>query len=132
MVTKTVTATSEVLQAAQTLENVDAIYVPTDNTVVSALDSVIRVAESNHIPLVAGETDSVTKGALITYGLDYEELGRQTGKMAVDILRNGADPATMAVQTQQDPKLVINLTTAKALGIEVPQDLLNQADEIIE
>ncbi|EPH03206.1 hypothetical protein HMPREF1531_01263 [Propionibacterium sp. oral taxon 192 str. F0372] len=132
VVTKTVTATSEVLQAAQTLENVDAIYVPTDNTVVSALDSVIRVAESNHIPLVAGETDSVTKGALITYGLDYEELGRQTGRMAVDILRNGADPATMAVQTQQDPKLVINLTTAKALGIEVPQDLLNQADEIIE
>src|SRR5690554_5690043 len=70
---------SEVLQAAQSLQGrVDAIYVPTDNTVVSALESVVGVAERAGIPLIAGEADSVAKGALATVGIDYYMLGRQT------------------------------------------------------
>lgn len=132
LVEKTVTVASEVLQAAQSLGDVDAIYVPTDNTVVSALDSVIQVAETDQIPLIAGEADSVAKGGLITYGLDYEELGRQTGEMAVKILRDGADPATTPVESQKTPKLVINLTAAKNMGVEVPQALLDKADETID
>ncbi|MFB9621348.1 ABC transporter substrate-binding protein [Brooklawnia cerclae] len=130
VVEKTITTTSEVLQAAQTLD-VDAIYVPTDNNVVAGLDTVIQVAEDKQIPLIAGETDSVAKGALITYGLDYTELGRQTGEMAVKILTEGADPATLAVESQKTPKLVINTTAAERMGVTVPQDLLDEADETV-
>lgn len=128
LVEKTITTTSEVLQAAQTL-SVDAIYVPTDNNVVAGLDSVIQVAETKHVPIIAGETDSVKKGALITYGLDYTSLGKQTGDMAVRVLTQGADPASMPVEAQKTPKLVINTTAAQRMGVTVPQDLLSKADE---
>ena len=71
---------SEVLQAAQSLQGrVDAIYVPTDNTVVSAIESVVLVAERAKLPLIAGEADSVEKGALATIGIDYYQLGPADG-----------------------------------------------------
>lgn len=130
VVEKTVTTSAEVLQAAQTLD-VDAIYVPTDNTVVSGLDSVLQVAEAAKIPVIAGETESVENGALITYGLDYFDLGVQTGEMAVQILAEGADPATMPVEEQETPKLVVNTTAAERMGITLPQELLDEADDVV-
>lgn len=131
LVETTVTTSSEVLQAAQSLD-VDAIYVPTDNIVVSSLDSVLQVAEEQQIPVIAGETESVENGAVVTYGLDYAALGRQTGDMAVRILAEGADPATMPVEEQDDPQLVVNAAAAERMGVTVPQDLLDEADEVIE
>ncbi len=131
VVEKTVTNTSEVLQAAQSLD-VDAIYLPTDNNVIAGLDSVLQVAEERKIPVVAGETESVANGALITYGLDYYQLGKQTAAMAVEILTNGADPATMPVESQKTPKLVINTTAAERMGVTIPQSLLDQADETVK
>ena len=128
VVEKTITTTGEVLQAAQSLD-VDAIYVPTDNNVVAGLDSVLQVAEERKIPVIAGETESVSKGALITYGLDYYELGKQTADMAVKVLTEGADPATMPVESQKTPKLVINTTAAERMGVTIPQSLLDKADE---
>ncbi len=119
--------TAEVQQAANSLD-VDAIYVPTDNTVVSALDSVIQVGESKKIPVIAAEGDSVANGAVATYGLSYEALGYQTGEMAVKILTEGADPATMAVETQKEPVLYLNLGAAERMGVTIPQDLIDQAD----
>ena len=130
LVEKTITTTGEVLQAAQSLD-VDAIYVPTDNNVVAGLDSVLQVAEDRKIPVIAGETESVSKGALITYGLDYYELGKQTAEMAVKILTEGADPATMSVESQKTPKLVINTTAAERMGVTIPQSLLDKADETV-
>lgn len=130
VVERTITATSEVVQAAQGLD-VDAIYIPTDNMVVAGLSSVVSVCEANKIPLIAGETDSVTNGAMITYGLNYEELGRQTGQMAVRILTEGGDPANMPVEQQAEPRLVINEAAAQRMGITLPQDLLDEADERI-
>ena len=131
IVEKTITTTAEVLQAAQSLD-ADAIYVPTDNNVVAGLDSVLQVAEERKIPVVAGEADSVAKGAIITYGLDYYELGVQTGEMAIKILTEGADPASMPVESQKTPKLVINTAAAERMGVTVPQDLLDKADEVLE
>ena len=130
LVEKTITTTGEVLQAAQSLD-VDAIYVPTDNNVVAGLDSVLQVAEERKIPVIAGETESVSKGALITYGLDYYELGKQTADMAVKVLTEGADPATMPVESQKTPKLVINTTAAERMGVTIPQSLLDKADETV-
>ncbi|MST49632.1 ABC transporter substrate-binding protein [Mobiluncus porci] len=132
VVEKTVTNSSEVVQAAQALEGVDAIYVPTDNTVVSALASVIQYAEANKILVVVGESDSVSKGGALTYGLDYETLGRQTGEMAVKILKGGAKPETMAVEAQKTPQLVVNPKAAERMGSPLPQELLDKADKTVE
>ena len=125
------TETSGVYQAAQSLQGrVDAIYVPTDNTVVAALESVIAFCERNKIPLIAGEGESVSRGALATIGIDYYQLGRQTGDMAIRIL-NGSKPETTAIGVQQTMNLIINKEAAKRMGISIP-DVLLKAATIIE
>ena len=129
VVEKTVTTTGEVAQAASSLD-VDAIYVPTDNNVVSGMASVVQVAEQKKIPLIVGEGDSVAKGGLITYGLDYNKLGYQTGEMAVKILRDGADPATMPVESQKDLSLYVNTKAAARMGITLAADLLAKATDV--
>ncbi|WP_455159542.1 ABC transporter substrate-binding protein [Schaalia cardiffensis] len=128
VVESAVTNSAEVQQAAQDLASkVDAIYVPTDNTVVSALASVVQAAEDAKIPLIAGEANSVVQGALATYGIDYSKLGYQTGEMAIRILKEGADPATLPVEAQKDYELTVNTTTLKALGLELPTSLKDRA-----
>ncbi|MPM39522.1 hypothetical protein SDC9_86156 [bioreactor metagenome] len=122
-----VSTSSEVQQGAQSLAGVDAIYVPTDNVVVSALESVIQVGESRKIPVIAGEGDSVKRGTVATYGIDYAKLGYQTGQMAVKILTAGAKPATMPVESQADVQLVINKAAAERMGVTIPDDLAKQA-----
>lgn len=124
-----VSNSSEVAQGAQSLADVDVLYVPTDNVVVSALESVLQVAEAEKIPVVAGEGDSVERGAVATYGIDYYKLGRQTGEMAVRILTEDADPASMAVESQAETALVVNTAAAERMGVQIPQELLDQAAE---
>lgn len=124
---------SSVYQAAQSaVGRVDAIYVPTDNTVVSALESVIIVAENAKLPLVAGETDSVRRGAMATISIDYYGLGRQTGRMALEILENNADPASMPIEYLEDVALVLNPGAAQRMGVELSADLLAEASEIVD
>lgn len=128
-----VSNSSSVYQSAQSLiGRVDAIYVPTDNTVVSALESVVMVAESAKLPLIAGETDSVKRGALATVSIDYYSLGRQTGKMALEILDKGRNPATMPIQYLEDVQLVLNMQSAERMGITISSDLVGQADQVFE
>jgi len=132
LVEATVATTADVNQAAGSLVGrVDAIYIPTDNTVVSALESVLQVAEENKIPVIAGEGDSVERGALATLGIDYYELGRQTAEMAIRVLK-GEDPATMPIETQKNMKLYLNKKAAAAMGVEIPEDILSEADELFE
>src|SRR5699024_1927684 len=101
----TVSNSSEVQQATQSLGDVDAIYVPTDNTVVSGIAALIQVAEQKQIPVVAGDSGPVEGGAIATLGIDYTKLGYQTGEMAVDILMNGATPDSMPVEMSNDIEL---------------------------
>lgn len=124
-----VSNSSEVQQGTQSLADVDVIYVPTDNVVVSALESVLQVAETEQIPVIAGEGDSVERGAVATYGIDYRQLGYQTGEMAVRILTEDADPASMPVESQEEYKLVVNTDAAERMGVTIPQDLLDRAAE---
>ncbi|MEF3122166.1 ABC transporter substrate-binding protein [Kocuria flava] len=131
VVEKAVTNTSEVAQAAESFDT-DAIYVPTDNKVVAGLEAVISAAEAKKIPLIAGEGDSVERGALVTQGIDYEKLGRQTGEMALRILQDGEDPASMPVESQEDTQLIVNLQAAERMGVEVPQEMRENADQVIE
>ena len=131
VVEKTITNTAEVQQAAQTLTGVDAIFIPTDNTVVAALDSVLQVAEEKGILTVAGEASSVNNGAALTLGLDYKTLGHQTGEMAVKILKGEAKPEAMPVEAQKTPLLVINPEAAKKQGHPIPAELLDKADKVV-
>ena len=122
-----VSTSAEVQQAAESLD-VDAFYVPTDNTVVSALESLIQVAEAKQLLTIAAEGDSVSRGTVATYGIDYYKLGYQTGEMAVKILRGEADPATMPVETQSELQLYLNLGAAARMGVTIPEDLRAEAD----
>lgn len=128
----TVSNSSEVSLAVSSLvDKVDAIYVPTDNIIVSALPTVLQNANDKDIPVFASENNSVEQGAIATVGIDYYELGRQTGKMAAEIL-DGADPAEMAVESSKELKLYINKSAAAKIGLEIPADLLENADQIFE
>lgn len=126
---KTITNTAELQQAAETFD-VDSLYVPTDNNVVSGLATVVALCEDRRIPLIVAEGDSVRNGGVITYGIDYVKLGRQTGEMAMRILRDGADPATMAVETQSDLTVYVNESAASAMGVTIPADLLDGAEKV--
>ncbi|MCL1697573.1 ABC transporter substrate-binding protein [Lysinibacillus sp. BPa_S21] len=111
---------AEVKQAAESLiGKADAFYIITDNTVVSALESVIDVANANKLPLVVGELDSVARGGLAAYGFEYYDIGYEAGQMAVKILKGEAKPADIPAQYPQKLKLVINKKVADDLGIEI-------------
>lgn len=126
------TNTNEVMQATQSLVGkVDAYYLPTDNTVISALASVLTVAEENEIPVFSGETDSVEKGALATIGIDYHTLGKVTGYMAARILE-GENPQEMEIQTLPGTDIVINKATAERIGVEIPEEVLSKATKVVE
>lgn len=126
----TISASAEVQQGVESL-NADAIYVPTDNAVVSALEAVIQYGEQNDVPILAAEADSVIRGAVATYGIDYYELGKQAGEMAIRILVDEEDPAGMPVETLSDLELTVNPDAAEAMGIEIPDDVMDRADVVV-
>ena len=126
--TQTVTTVNEIQQAVEALGDVDAIYVPTDNMVVSGISSLVQVAEEKQIPVIAAEAGTVEGGAVATLGIDYTELGRQTGEMALRILQDGADPATMPVETATEFTYVVNEAAAERQGVTIPEDILTKAE----
>ena len=131
----TVSNSSEVLMAAQSLAGrVEAIYIVTDNTVVSALESVIKVCNQEKIALILADPSTVNKGALASYGIDYYSLGKKSGEIAIQIIK-GAKPSDIPIQTITDPKdlqFVVNLDTAKILGLSIGEEILKDADKIIK
>jgi len=128
----TVSSSSGVYEAAQSMVGrVDAIYVPTDNTVVSALESVIKVGEDFKIPVIVGEVDSVRRGALATIGIDYHVLGRQTADIAAKILKGESEPKNSPIEYLEDTQIALNLAAADRMGIHIPQDLIDDAHEVI-
>ncbi len=132
----TVVNSSEVRAAVQAIvRRVDAIYVSTDNTVVSALAAVTEVAAAAGIPVVVADATSATGGGvMLALGFDYYKLGRSTGRLVADILE-GAEPSSIPTQFLTDPSdlnLLVNLDVAAELGIEIPPGLLADASMIIE
>ena len=130
IVTQTVTTANDIQQAVEALGDVDAIYVPTDNMVVAGIASLVQVAEQKQIPVVAAEAGTVEGGAVATLGIDYTELGRQTGEMALRILQDGEDPASMAVEKATEFTYVINEDAAERLGVTIPQEILDEAETV--
>jgi putative ABC transport system substrate-binding protein len=130
VVEATVSKTSDVYQAAKSLVGrVDAVFVPTDNTVVEALESAVKVCEQSRLPLFCADVDSVKRGAIAAKGFDYYRHGYQTGAMAERIF-TGAAPAETPVEYQKVLQLHINLPAAARMGLKVPESLLQQADKV--
>lgn len=120
---RTIATSADVQQAAQSLVgDVDVFYIFTDNTVVSALDSIIDAANEQEIPLIVGEPDSVELGGFATYGFDYHSIGYRTGEMAVEILQDGKDPSDISTEFPPSLELFINKEAAEAQGIEWNSD----------
>ncbi|MFZ0447508.1 MAG: ABC transporter substrate-binding protein [Bacillus sp. (in: firmicutes)] len=131
-VESTVATSAEVKQATESLVGkADVIFIVTDNTVVSALESVIQVANEKDIPLFVGELDSVDRGGFAAYGFSYEDIGYEAGIMAAQILKGEKQPSEIPAQYPQNLKLVINKKAAEEMNIEL-KDEWNDIAEFIE
>jgi putative tryptophan/tyrosine transport system substrate-binding protein len=102
-----------------------------DGLVAANRTPIITFALAAHLPTMFNIRDFVEAGALISYGPNYPDAFRRTAEYVDKILR-GAKPADLPVEQPTKFELVINLTTAKALGLDVPPSLLARADEVIE
>jgi putative ABC transport system substrate-binding protein len=123
---------NDVLAAARSLVGkVDAIYVPTDNTVVSALEGVIKTGIESKIPVYAGDTDSVPRGAIAALGFNYYDVGRQTGAIVARVLK-GEKPGDIAVQGVEKTELAVNPKSAEAMGVTIPADVIAEAKTVVE
>jgi putative ABC transport system substrate-binding protein len=126
------TKSADVQAAARSLVGkVDAIYVPTDNTIVSALESAVGVAIAAKLPLYAGDTDSVARGALAAVGFNYFDVGVQTAGV-VDRILKGENPGAIPVVFAAGTDLQVNKATAAAIGLQLPQAVLDRASKVIE
>jgi putative ABC transport system substrate-binding protein len=130
VVEATAARTADVYQAAKSLVGrADAVFIPTDNTIISALESVLKVGVQNQLPVFAADVNSVERGAVAAMGFDYYKHGYQTGVMAEKILK-GASPATMPVEFQEELQLQINAKYSEMMGVQPPQALLDRATKI--
>ena len=128
---KTGTNTDEINSAVDALisAGVQAIFTPTDNTVMQAELSIFEKLNDAQIPHYTGANSFALNGAFFGYGVDYDELGAMTADMVVDLLVNGADPATMpvGVMSVEDMDITINQSVADELGITIPESMQQYA-----
>lgn len=131
--TATVTNTNDIAQVMESIAgDVDAIYIPTDNTFASAMATVSKIAEEYKLPTICGEQGMVESGGLATVGIDYYKLGKQTGEMAVKILKDGANVAEMPIESLDDTNICLNIDIAEAIGYEFPQSVTDKAVYLIK
>jgi putative ABC transport system substrate-binding protein len=120
----TVSNSNEVQQATQAIvEKCDAIYIPTDNIFASAMPVVHGVTSQSKTPVICGEAGMVENGGLATLGINYYDLGYQTGLMALRILEDGEKPAEMPIEKSTEYEFAINGDVAAEIGLEIPADL---------
>ncbi len=117
--------------AAQSLlGRVDAFYVTTDNTVVSALEAVVDVANRAGVPFLMADPTSLDRGPTLCTGLDYYNHGRMTGAVVLQVL-GGVSPADIPVERQGTMELWLNLDAAEQIGFEFPESILEQATGVL-
>jgi len=132
LVEATAARTVDVGAAARSLVGkVDVIYTNTDNNVVSAYESLVKVGNDAKIPLIASDTDSVKRGAIAALGVNYYDLGLQTGKVVVRILK-GEKPGAIASQTSDKLELYVNKSAAAKQGVTLSDAFLKSATKVIE
>jgi putative tryptophan/tyrosine transport system substrate-binding protein len=127
VVEATVSTSAEVLTAAQSLVGkVDAVWIGTDNMVVSGLEALIKVCEDNDIPFFPADEPSIERGGIAAYGFNYYDLGVQTGKMLARVLKAG-EANQIAVEKGAIISLSINTAAAERMGVTIPADILSGA-----
>lgn len=117
------------LAAADLAEKVDCMTNLTDNTVVSALQTVLEAAEKQGIPVFGSEIEQVRQGCVAAMGLDYTELGRQTGAMAAKVLKGEAEVSQLSFEVISQASLYINTAAADRIGLDIPQEMKKGAAE---
>ena len=131
LVELTVSSVNDVQQTAQSMVGkVDAIYVPTDNIIASAMPVLTKITTPAKIPVISGEEGPLKGGALATVGVDYYNLGKIAGNMGADILEGKAKPADMPIQYQTQFKAKVNEKVLKALGITLSDELKKSAEMV--
>ena len=127
-----VTAQSEVTQAVDTLisQGVDCISNLTDNNVVGVLGSILEKTNEVGIPVYGSEIEQVELGCVAGAGLDYVQLGIQTGKMAAQILTGEATCADLPYETIENYGLYVNSSALTEMGLTLPDDVAQTAEEV--
>ena len=122
LVRYSVSSSNEIQQVVESMVGkVDVVYTPTDNTIAAGMTTVTMIANDNKLPTICGEEGMVDNGGLATYGINYEELGKLAGQMAVKLLKGESKPADMAIEHLDASKCTLktNEETAKKLGIDL-------------
>ena len=119
VVEKTILDSNNVKAAAESLmAEVDMVFVPTDNIISSTMETVKQVSIKHKVPVFGGSTEMIAVGGLYNYGTNYEELGRQTARMLIRVLK-GENPENIAVELPEKLELHTNQEMADALGIDI-------------
>ena len=109
----------------------EAIYAARSSLVGVHIDLLIKKSKEDRLPLVAWENSMVEQGALFAYGGDFRQVGAQSAKLVSKVLR-GAKPSDVPTEIPEKLMLVINLSTARAIGLKIPESVLERADRRIE
>lgn len=120
------------MAAADLVEKVDCITNLTDNTVVSALQTVLDAANKKGIPVFGSEVEQVKNGCVASMGLDYVQLGKQTGAMAAKVLKGEAAASDLPFEIISEASLYVNTAAAEKVGMEIPSGMVDKAAEKFE
>jgi len=131
IVSKGIGTISDVDMAAASLcEEVDCICNLTDNTVVSALQTVLARANEAGIPVFGSEVEQVKNGCVAAMGIDYYELGVQTGRMAAKVLKGEESAGDMEYEVIEEASLYVNTAAADIISLEVSDEVKTSAAEV--
>lgn len=130
LVEKAITSTADIsLAADELISEVDCITNLTDNTVVASLPTILDKANKKNVPVFGSEIEQVKIGCLAAEGIDYVALGKQTGKMAAQVLKGEKKASEMNFELITEPGFYVNTKVAENLGVTVPDDLKDSAVE---
>ncbi len=123
-----VPSTNEISQMMQVLaREVDFLYIPTDNTMANAMQTIVDVANQYKLPVIPSVDTMVEQGGLATVGINQYELGVQTGKMVAEVLKGNSIPATTPIYTFETGDIIINQKQAEFLGISIDKEIRDKA-----
>lgn len=134
LIVESVAETAEVGAAAESLADagVEAFFIPTDSTVGNGLAAILAVAEEVGIPVYFADSAQAYAGVTVAAGLSYYQEGVDTGRVLIAYLNSEIDIATTGLSKQPGTRIAVNLDSAAAQGVVIPQGLLDRADFVIE
>lgn len=127
IIEKSVTQVSEIPQVSDSLiRESDAIYLPTDNLVASVVNLITEKAVNEKKIVFGAEAAHVKGGALVTQGVDYYEMGKEAGELAIEILKNNKKPSEIKYKAMELGDIIVNSKVLEKLGIKLPEEIENK------